>query len=152
MNITELHTKFLFWPLFFMLRRLLFVVSVIWLEKYIVFQVFLQMAASEAILIYLYYNSPFETPFLNRMEVLNECMSVVVLYFLMGFSAAYFQDPQMRYDMGYAFIVCFILYLSVPLFFILKDTLRNIRMKYLLWRAKRAGLKKDSYTTQNDGD
>ena len=82
-------------PVFFFGRRLAFVASVVLLGNFLWAQLASQMMISVFYIIYLMWYRPLESPFEIRMEVMNECTVICLLYNMMCFTD-FVPEPETR--------------------------------------------------------
>ena len=68
------------YPVLFFCRRIIFAVSAVYLYDFLWGQLTIQMAVSLLMLVYLLIFKPMQSPFANRIEILNECTIVVLTY------------------------------------------------------------------------
>ena len=84
------------------------------------------MAVSLFMLVYLLIFKPMESPFANRMEIMNEYTIVVLTYGQMHLSD-YIPKPETRESFGYAYIGVFLLNIAVHMLFLIWDTCIKIK-------------------------
>ena len=94
----------LLFPFFFVLRRILFVVSAIWLDHFVWAQMAIQFECSTAMVIYLLSYWPFEEDLFTKLEVLNEITTVFLLYCMLCFTD-WVPGADTRYTIGWVFIL-----------------------------------------------
>ena len=135
----------LFFPFFFVLRRLLFFVAAIFLQQYTLFQLAIQFFCSTTMIIYLGYWWPFHTPLFTKIEIFNEVTTLLLLYHLFMFTD-WIPMATIRYLMGWSFIAVTVMNLMFHLGSMvvntvgnLKKKVRKVHYKYVLARSKRAG-------------
>ena len=83
------------YPVTFFSRRILFVVSAVYFEDFIWAQIAIIMMISVFMVMYLIHYKPMNSPFSNRMEVMNECTIIMLLYGLMCFTD-FVPSPETR--------------------------------------------------------
>ena len=93
----------LFYPLIFFGRRIIFVLSAVFLGDFLFVQLLIQAFVSSLVLVYLVYYRPLESPFANRMEIMNECTVLLLLYCLVCFSD-FVPSEETRYLIGYVYM------------------------------------------------
>ena len=118
----------LFYPFFFVVRRLLFFVAAIFLQDFLWGQLAIQFFCSITMIIYLLYWWPFETPFFTKIEVLNEVTSILLVYHLFMFTD-WLPLAQTRYIMGWSFITVTVMNLAFHLFNLISNSVSSMRMK-----------------------
>lgn len=79
-------------------------------------------------IIYLGHTSPFDSPFSTKMEIFNECTNILLIYHMMCFTD-FVADPNRRYVIGYAVIVVVIGNIATHFFFLIRSTVRTVKMK-----------------------
>ncbi len=87
---------------FFLLRRLMFVISAVYFTKYPLFQIHLLFLQSLLVISYLSSYLPFRSKFLNAMEIFNEVSFYLVCIPLLAFMSVESQDQ--RYQIGWSLI------------------------------------------------
>ena len=75
---------------------------------------------------YLIYFYPMEDIFTNRMEIFAEITNLVLMYHVLLFTD-FVSDVEVRYGIGFSFIGCMGIFVSVHLFLMIKDTLQKFR-------------------------
>ena len=118
----------LFFPFFFVVRRLLFFVAVIFFQDFIWGQVAIQFVCCITMVIYLLYWWPFETRLFTKIEVLNETTCIFLCYHLFMFTD-WLPVAQTRYIMGWSFIVVIVMNLIFHLFNLLGNTFSSLKRK-----------------------
>ena len=113
----------IFFNTYFMMRRAIFVAVVcfaifhgqIWL------QIHLSILLTLIQLIYLHTYWPFIDPFFNKMEMVNEYTSIILLYISFGFVSLWMDSVHFRNWLGVYFILTVCGNMSVHLYFMLKE-------------------------------
>ena len=93
----------LFFPFFFVVRRLLFIVAAIFLENFLWGQLAIQFFCSVTMIIYLCTFWPFVEPIFTKIEIMNEVTSIFLLYHMFTFTD-WVPDASVRYLLGWSFI------------------------------------------------
>jgi len=70
----------LFYYEIYILRRVIFVFSAYYLSAYPWIQVILYLVLSKISVAYLLYTEPFDDPFVNKLEIFNELIVMIVGY------------------------------------------------------------------------
>ena len=96
--------------LYFLLRRAIFVISIILFRDFLVMQLALFSVGSYATLCYLLLSRPYKAEFLNTVEIFNEFCTLGISYLLFVFSD-YQDDPYLKYKAGWMFSSTFFLIL-----------------------------------------
>ena len=117
------------WPAIFFLRRTVFVYSVIYLTEFLWGQIAVQLLSTILMIIYLLEFRPLETPFANRMEIMNEVTTLLLTYGLMCFTK-FLPDPEMRNNGGFLYIGVLAGNILVHLTFMVGSTCYLFKMKY----------------------
>ena len=118
----------LFFPFFFVVRRLLFFVAAIFLQHFLWGQLAIQFLCSTTMIIYLLTWWPFETRLFTKIEVLNEVTSLLLIYHLFMFTD-WLPLAQTRYLMGWSFIAVTVMNLLFHLSNLLSNTVGSLRRK-----------------------
>ena len=79
-------SSILAYPVTFFGRRIIFALSAVYLVHFLWAQLAIMMMISVFMIQYLMLYKPLSSLFLNRMEVLNECVTIILLYGLMCFT------------------------------------------------------------------
>ena len=110
----------LFYPVFFIIKRISFALSSLLLLNYPLFQLYVLTAMTLIACVYILEYQPFEDPFMNRMEVFNECFTLILIYFAFCFTPLV-QSVKHKYFIGFLFIGGMVICIGTHLFFIFKD-------------------------------
>ena len=95
---------------YFLLRRAIFVISIILFRDFLVMQLALFSVGSYATLCYLLLTRPYKAEFLNTVEIFNEFCTLGISYLLFVFSD-YQDEPYLKYEAGWIFSSTFFLIL-----------------------------------------
>ena len=87
------------YPVSFFVRRILFALSAVYFSDLLWGQLALQMTISYFMVIYLLWYKPLESPIANKIEVMNECTIIVLIYCLMCFTD-FVPSPETRSKIG----------------------------------------------------
>ena len=115
------------YPAVFILRRSIFVLSCIFWKDFFWGQIALQTVSSLLMACYVMQFRPLETSFGNRMEVANECTTLVLLYGLLSFTIS-IPDPDYRSTGGLFYIGVIVNNVLVHVFFLTRDTGHNMKL------------------------
>ena len=113
----------LLWCIFFLGRRIIFAIGVIFFIDYPFFQIVLFILPTLAVLIMVGLASPLETSFENNQELYNNFSILVVSYCLLCFTQ-FIPDPEMRYNMGYVMVLLTVQNIVVSLVIIVMSPIR----------------------------
>jgi len=118
----------LFFPMFFLVRRFVFILMAFQLsdEPGCFIFVLLGMTMIEAA--YLFVCSPFETQLMQGLEVFNEMTSFILLYIALGFTQ-FISDDALKLDLGWVFNSIMGINICVHLYFMLRSTARDCKKK-----------------------
>jgi len=120
----------LFFPFFFVIRRLLFLVAAIFLNGFLWGQLAIQFFCSVTMIIYLGTYEPFEDPIFTKIELMNEITSVFLLYHMFCFTD-WVPNASDRYIMGWSFICFTSLNLICHLVILARDQIFQFKYKIL---------------------
>lgn len=96
------------------------------------FQVIFQNSIAH--LIFIGLNQPFTTSMMNRLEMVTECGTIVVLYHLFCFTD-FVPDPLVRHNIGYSCVLFVSIFIMYSLLSLLGPNLRLMKQKAkLLYR------------------
>lgn len=121
---------------FFMVRRIIFVMSVIYLNGYPVLQVNLMLVQSLSFVVYLIVAKPFEDPKINRIEIFNELSILFITYPSLLFTGYFNADVDLQYKAGWAMIIMIFGNIAVNLIFVVKENYRAVKQlcRRLVWK------------------
>ena len=111
-------SSILAYPVTFFGRRIIFALSAVYLAHFLWAQLAIMMMISVFMIQYLMLYKPLSSLFLNRMEVLNECVIIILLYGLMCFTD-FVPDEKIRSNIGLIYIGVNGLHMLVHLVFML---------------------------------
>ena len=91
------------WPFVFIFKRMVFVLTCIYLRNHIALQA--QTFANTTILtvIYLFHVQPYNEKVMNFLDSMNEVVSIFVIYFILLFTD-FVPDAKVRYMLGWPMI------------------------------------------------
>ena len=108
-------------------RRILFAVSAVLLKDCLWAQLAIQTMVSVFMIIYLMWYKPMESPFANRMEVMNESTFLVLSYGQMCFTD-FVPGPETRTDIGSVYMLVSLAHILVHLIFLLLATGHKLKL------------------------
>ena len=123
-------------PSIFFFRRAAFVLSMIFLGKYLCFQLLIQMSISMSLLMFLRTFKPLESDHLLRMETFNEFINLILTYVLFCFTS-FVSEAETRSQIGYAYIGISLSNISVHLILLIIQTFKAIKLTLQRQFAKR---------------
>ena len=118
-------TIFTFTTLLFYGRRILLVFAVIYYPQYMIYQLMGQTLFSLGAIIFIGHYWPYDSRFTNMMEVFSEVCTIFVLYTVIYFSD--FATIEARHYSGYVFIAIVSIYISIHLYFMMRDSYQNVK-------------------------
>ena len=126
--------KIFYQPIFFLLRRLILVITIVHLANVLVGQIILIWVQSMISVAILSYIRAFQNKQRHRMEIFNEIILVLTLYTIMCFSD-WLGDVELKMKIGYMACAFVGFHFLLNLVLIIKTTVvvtkRRIYMKYL---------------------
>ena len=114
---------------YFMLRRLVVAFSIVWLNKTNVLQSLIAVHCSLLMLTWLINVKPFDEPFKNYLEMMNEFLLCILGYFGFLFTG-YVPEPESRYVFGYVYISLLALALMFNVFVLFYNTWKDLRRNW----------------------
>jgi hypothetical protein len=145
MNVNTQQDRSFYMMSLFVFRRLLYSMIIVFLAGSTVAQLFVQFFCCLLMLVFFVKVKPLNQPFLNRIEIFNECCLLLSSYFLFLFTD-FVPSPTLRYTIGWGFIGLQVFNISVNwlcMLYKVYQALRVIVLKaYYKWRAKREAAKK----------
>lgn len=118
----------LFFPFFFILRRLLFVFAAIYMESFLWLQLAIQFFCSVWMMIYLLTFWPFKDKIFTKVEVMNEVTSLLLLYHMLTFTD-WVPRAETRYVMGWSFIGITSGNLAIHMLLLIRNSINDIKSK-----------------------
>ena len=118
----------LIFPFLFITRRLTFMASVIFMAHFTWSQIAIQFAASFIMIIYFGFVWPFESVSITRLEIFNELISILLCYFMLTFTD-WIPKPEIRYMMGWLFILVICLHLGTHMSIMIYNTYTTAKLK-----------------------
>ena len=116
------------WPIFFMVRRVLFVVGVCALIEYPVYQVFLFLLPTLAVMAVLALVRPLEDRTTNLLEIYNSFTILCMSYCLLCFTE-FVLDPGARYQMGFVMVILTVKNICVNLYVVGSGPARMCKLR-----------------------
>ena len=113
----------LLWSVFFLLRRILFSIGVLFMVDYPVFQILLFILPTLAVIVMIGLARPLATPFENKQEMYNNFSILLISYCLLCFTL-FVPEPETRYNIAYVLILLTIQNIVVSLIIIGSDPVR----------------------------
>ena len=114
------------YPVLMLLRRVGFVVSVIFYPHFTWLQLSITFTFIQIMWNYLIYFYPMEDYFTNTMEIFGEITNLVLMYHVLLFTD-FVSDVEMRYAIGFCFIIVMGLFISVHMYLMIRDTFHKCR-------------------------
>ena len=114
--------------MFLLIRRVAFTIVVFCMADLLVFQLLTLIGCAMTNAVYHLALWPQEKNRDNKLEVYNEITILLLLYHLMCFSDMVPQH-QIRYSIGYSYIVCACTDICLHLVLILRENIKVIRLK-----------------------
>ena len=102
-------------------RRILFAVSAIYLGEFLWAQLAIQMAIFFLATSYQLVSKYMDSPFTNRIELMNECTILLLTYGELHFTE-YMSEPVIRNGVGYFYIFVVLSNVIVHLIILSRDT------------------------------
>jgi len=124
-------------PLWFLARRLLLAVMVVFLSTTVIWQVSLMTLTVIVQVILLGLVAPFKRRFSNHFETFSECIVMVVMYHLICFTA-FVPDIEVRFKLGYSVSAVVCLHLLISIALLAKATFHDFKMKNRIRKAGKA--------------
>lgn len=110
----------LFYPVYFIIRRTIFMVAAFSLYMHVVIQLACVLLITMVSAVFILQVKPFEERLVNQLEVMNECFTLALIYVVFCFTDLV-ESPLDRYRIGFVFIAGMSLCIFVHLYFIFKD-------------------------------
>ena len=82
------------------------------------------MTVLHLVLAYLMHFKPLDSPFANRIEIMNECTILVLTYGQMHFTD-YIPEPETRETIGYVYIIVVATNTALHLSILIRDTCKK---------------------------
>lgn len=134
----------------FLVRRLIYALTIVFMNDYPVLQIAINLNFSLCYLIFLIKHMPMNKKYLNYLEIMNECTLMIVFYECMAFTE-FVSEAVTRYNIGWSFVMFTGGNLTVALVALIhklytkgKKTIKEIkewiqekRQEFREWRLKR---------------
>jgi hypothetical protein len=130
----------LFYPFWFVMRRLIFSLIMILLDTYFWYQILIVMVCSIINICYLCKFKPFEDRKILKLEIMNEVTNIILLYHLMMFTD-WVPEAETRYAIGWSFIFVISANILVHFSLLVYDTAKKVRYKIQEYRKMKCCLK-----------
>ena len=121
-------TTGLFFPFFFVIRRLLFLVAAMFMQGFLWGQLAIQFFSCTTMVIYLMTFWPFEDPKFTEIELMNELTSILLLYHMFCFTD-WIPDANVKYELGFSCLMINSVSLCVNIIQILYSTFFKLYRK-----------------------
>ena len=76
----------MFYPILFIIKRMVFVFVVVFMTELLFFQIFLFLFITTVVLLFLIEKRPYEEEKMNKLDIMNEIVDLIVLFHVMIFS------------------------------------------------------------------
>lgn len=138
---SDIGNKTLHYNLLCNLRKVLFVVTVVYMSEFPNFNIILNIYQSLFIIILIGYMKPYKDSQLNNLELFNEFFVLITAYHQFCFTD-FIRDFNTRTIMGWSLVYSMIFSLLVSFGRITINSFigvyKNLRKPYLIWRYNRA--------------
>lgn len=124
------------YPVYFVIRRVTFAAISLLLYNYVQIQIILMIVTTMASACYLLHFQPFCEPLIAKLEVMNECFTLALIFLLFCFTPLV-PSVQDQYTIGYVFIFGMCCCIGVHLFFLFKDMAHMLLLHYKRYRYKK---------------
>ena len=118
----------LFYPFLFIVRRLIFMITVIFMAHFTWSQIATQFAFCFIMVIYLGFVWPFVCHSITKIEIFNEIMAILLCYLMLCFTD-WIPRAKTRYLAGWIFIAVICVHLGTHLTILVSNSYKNIRHK-----------------------
>ena len=118
----------LIYPFLFILRRIVFMISVIFMAHFTWSQIAINFASSFTMVIYFGFVWPFESHGITKLEIFNEIITILLCYFMLCFTD-WVPKAELRYAIGWIFIIVISLHLGFHLVILLNNTYIIVKQK-----------------------
>ena len=117
------------YPVMFLTRRICFVLIVLWLFNFVILQLALHIIMTIISYAYLAHFKPFEDRIVQKLEVFNEVMFLIMINVLFCFTDI-IRNNEDKEILGYAFIFLLTINIVAHLFFLVKATIEDMKRGY----------------------
>jgi hypothetical protein len=125
-----------FYPVFFMFRRTVFAVQAIYFGDQFSFQINLQIILTMVQICFLLNFKPFDNPLMQRLEVMNETFTLVLMYIVVTFNKLWVDSEHARDVMGYTLIGLIFTNIFINFFFLFRTIYHGYEEKVFRRREK----------------
>lgn len=109
-----------FYPFFFMFRRIIFAIQAVYFYESFASQIFLQIMLTMVQISYLLSFRPFEDSLMQRLEVMNESYTLVLMYIVITFNELWVDDDHARFVTGSVLLTVIAINVFVNFFFLFR--------------------------------
>jgi len=124
------------YPVYFVIRRVLFMVISLLLYHFVMFQLILMILLTLASACYILHIRPFDEHLVNNLEAMNEIFTLMLLNVTFCFSDLV-DNVRTQYLCGYFFIFFMCACILAHLFFLFKDIVWQLILTFKRWRYRR---------------
>lgn len=133
------HRSVIFYMAYFVIRRASFALSSVLLYEYVVLQIEISMLITLIAASYIIMYHPYEEPLLNRLEVMTECFTLLLLGVIFAFTDM-FLDTGFQYSIGFLFVIVMCLCIGCHLYFLARGLILDL-IKYVKTKIYRRKIK-----------
>ena len=76
----------MFYPILFIIKRMVFVFVVVLMTELLFFQIFLYLFITTVVLLFLIEINPYQEEKMNRLDIMNEFVDLIVLFHVIIYS------------------------------------------------------------------
>ena len=120
-DVTIPKRSILAYPVIFFGRRIIFALSAIYLREFFWGQIFIQITIFFLVTGYQVHLKYLESPFENRLELMNECTIMLLTYGQLHFTE-YMPEPDTRNSVGYLYIGVVLTNVGIHMIILIRDT------------------------------
>ena len=114
-------------PILFLIRRLAYVASALFLGNYLIAQICIQIGMSMATVFSINLFNSLETRFKIINETFNEAITLILIYFAMCFSGNFILQDETRNNFGFIYIGQISFNISIQLLLLSLVNLCNVK-------------------------
>ena len=115
----------------FCARRMTLAMTLIYMQEFFWAQVALQILFAQVTLFIVQWYRPLSTPYMTRIETVNEMVTIVLLTMLLCFSD-FVEDPLLRRNLGFVYIAIVSIFGFAHLVMLLVKFSHRVRLIVLL--------------------
>jgi hypothetical protein len=121
---------------YFVIRRAAYALTSVLLLQHVILQLELSLLITLLAACYIAHFQPFEEPLINRLEVMTEFFTMLLISVVFCFTDL-FNDTKFQYTIGFVFIALMCLCIGCHLFFLFYELVHDLILSFKRWHVNR---------------